>query len=477
MTAPYFSDNGMPGSQSAISALLQHLTQPPAPPQMPGVQAPVASGSPVPAPPGQVTLHGITMPAPQAAPITPLPSKPGLVDRIKSHLQDAINPVPGGYAGLLSSKEIEGARPGLLQSLIGTPDAPSTSQRYRSNLDHILELKNYAQSVADQQTGRERANAIQSVRVKAGEMFGAKPGETPQQSAQRLIQHGLYLMGQGDEEGGAKMLSAVGQLSKVLEGPETKAPVIGSPEWKAAEEFKASLAAKYRTDPTQIITANDKDGNPHFYRIPKSGGAPEMLPDIAPTPKAATGGAQNAAAEALLRSSVSEMGNADKFMREYEEGLKTGKYSINGVAQFLGGLGNAFTHDDPASRAIQNSALTALNKVNPDLARYIRRGLSFAEGEAGISKRPSDFRTKMATFLSTAASGASPDMINDIQGRRASILTPLHDVVSKMVAPSGGAAPAAPSVKREITKDQANFLRTVKKMSQADIDAAYTVKP
>jgi hypothetical protein len=221
VTAPYFSDNGMPGSPSAISALLQHLTQPPA---MPGPQAPVSSGSPAPAPPGQVTLNGITMPAPQAAPMPQVqapPQPPGMLDRIKG-LLDPRPAAPSGYEGLLSDKEIQGAKPGVLQSLIGTPDAPSPTARYRSNLDHILELKQYAQGLSDQQTARTNARAIQSTRLQAGQMFAAKPNETPQQSAQRMMQHGLYLMGQGDEEGGAKMLNAVGQLSKVLEGPTPK---------------------------------------------------------------------------------------------------------------------------------------------------------------------------------------------------------------------------------------------------------------
>jgi hypothetical protein len=119
---------------------------------------------------------------------------------------------------LLTPDEIKSAKPGRLQSLIGTPDAPSSSARYQGNLNHILELKQYAQSLADNQTARNNAKMIQSVRLKAGQMFAPAPNETPQQAAQRLMNHGMYLMGNGDEEGGAKMLASVGQLSKVLEG-------------------------------------------------------------------------------------------------------------------------------------------------------------------------------------------------------------------------------------------------------------------
>lgn len=136
--------------------------------------------------------------------------------------------------------------------------------------------------------------------------------------------------------------------------------------------------------------------------------------------------AMNTAAKARLKAAISEMNNAHSNMDEFEGRLSRGEVNIGGLQQVLGRVANAFTHDDPLSQLTQSGALATLNKTNPDLARYIRRGLSFAEGESMISQRPSDFRTKMAAFLSTAASGASPEMIADIQGRRKSILDPLN---------------------------------------------------
>lgn len=141
--------------------------------------------------------------------------------------------------------------------------------------------------------------------------------------------------------------------------------------------------------------------------------------------------AMNTAAKARLEAAVSEMNNAHHGMYEFEQGLKSGKYSINGAEQLGGRVANSFTHDDPISMGIQSAALATLNRANPELARYIRRGLSFAEGESMISQRPSDFRTKMAAFLSTAASGAHPEMISDIESRRTSILNPLNATVGK----------------------------------------------
>lgn len=152
--------------------------------------------------------------------------------------------------------------------------------------------------------------------------------------------------------------------------------------------------------------------------------------------------ATNTAAKARLEAAVSEMNNAHKGMEEYETALRNGTANINGLQQFASRVANSFTHDDPVSMTIQSTALATLNRTNPELARYIRRALSFAEGESMISQRPSDFRTKMSAFLSAAASGASPEMIHDIEQRRTSILDPLNRTVqpgpTRASAPSSG---------------------------------------
>lgn len=157
--------------------------------------------------------------------------------------------------------------------------------------------------------------------------------------------------------------------------------------------------------------------------------------------------ATDVASKARTRAGISEMNNSDTNMSPYEEKLATGQADISGLSGFLGRAANTFTHDDPASQALQSAALDILNGQNPELARYIRRGLSFAEGEGMISQRPSDYRTKMAAFLSQAGAGASREMIQDIQGRRKAILTPLNEIQWD----DAPAAPAAPTPQRRAT--------------------------
>lgn len=195
--------------------------------------------------------------------------------------------------------------------------------------------------------------------------------------------------------------------------------------------FDVANPVPEKTD-RELVQVQGPDGNPIWTPRPEAAGKPAKVTTRLES-------ATNTAATARLQAAVSEMNNAHKGMEEFEQGLKSGKYTINGMEQLGGRVANSFTHDDPISMGIQSTALAALNRTNPALARYIRRGLSFAEGESMISQRPSDFRTKMAAFLSTAASGASPEMIGDIESRRTSILNPLNETVGASKAPGGTA--------------------------------------
>jgi hypothetical protein len=213
--------------------------------------------------------------------------------------------------------------------------------------------------------------------------------------------------------------------------PAPKNPVVGSPEWQKSERFKASLV-----QPTNIFVpgVSPETGKPTIFSG-KNRGSPTLTDTGIEKPQTLhIESAQNQAAKARMEAAISEMNNADAGMAEYEEKLRSGTANISGLGQLSGRVANAFTHDDPVSMTIQSTALASLNRTNPDLARYLRRALSFAEGESMISQRPSDFRTKMTAFLSGASSGASPEMIADIRSRRKAILTPLNANLAANIA-------------------------------------------
>lgn len=156
------------------------------------------------------------------------------------------------------------------------------------------------------------------------------------------------------------------------------------------------------------------------------------------------------ASRARVVAGIADMNTADAGMLPYETKLMNGTASIDGLNQITGRMANAFTHDDPFSQTLQSTALSILDRVNPELARYLRQGLTFAEGESMISQRPSDFRTKMAAFLSTAASGASKDLVLDIQHRRKNMLTRLNPLFPE----SGAAKGVSPTMMGTATSGQ-----------------------
>lgn len=225
------------------------------------------------------------------------------------------------------------------------------------------------------------------------------------------------------------------------------------------------------TSYTFLPGANDETGNPTILAGNSRTGQLTPTGQHGKAPVTRIESATNTAAKARLKAAISEMNNANTGMEDFESKLKSGQINISGVSQLLGRAANAFTHDDPLSQTIQATTLTTLNHTNPDLARYIRRALSFAEAESMISQRPSDFRTKMAAFLSAASSGASPDMISDIQSRRHSILTPLNQV--NMEEPTGpaGSTSVAP------TRAQQLWDAAVAKHGQATVLKEYGPRP
>lgn len=188
-------DNGMPGSPSAIRQMMSLLQQPNEPVAQEGSSAIMPQGDY-----GQ-GHGGLLGPTPTfAAP----QGKPGMIDRIMGRFRPK---APAGYEGLLSTEEIHGARPGLLQSLIGTPDAPSSSDRYRGNLNNIVAMKQMAGQIASQKQLQESRAAI-------AQRYPEKPNETPQETIARLRSMFAAAVGAGDTE----MAGKLGEVVKALGG-------------------------------------------------------------------------------------------------------------------------------------------------------------------------------------------------------------------------------------------------------------------
>lgn len=132
-------DGGAPSAPAAGGA--------PAAPADDSVGAPVPGlmSEPSPSGPGDVSIGGITAPAPQAAQL-PAPKPIAPHESRASRIRDSLFHVvaggePEGYDGILTPEEIKKAQPSLLQSLFPAAGEPDAATRWRRNLDALVEHK------------------------------------------------------------------------------------------------------------------------------------------------------------------------------------------------------------------------------------------------------------------------------------------------------------------------------------------------
>lgn len=256
-----------------------------------------------------------------------------------------------------------------------------------------------------------------------------------------------------------------------------KAPLMGDPKWLAAQEAAAKIRAKYAPQAFTFPVGADPSGTPVIMRGNTKTGAIEPTGQAA-KPDGSANDPEKQIKAGRITTATADMEYGHNQMQDYEKKLRSGEANLNGVQQFLGSVGNSFTHDDPVSRGVQTAALTALGTTNPDLARYIRGGLAFAEGESMFQQRPSDYRTKLAAFLSTASPGSAKDpgwlgLLDDVERRRTSILTPLLKLREKKDA-GGQPTPNRRAGDKAITQAEWDAVKAT------GVDPAkhgYTVRP
>lgn len=167
-----------------------------------------------------------------------------------------------------------------------------------------------------------------------------------------------------------------------------------------------------------------------------------------------TGGMGSGGIGGLMRSAggVTEMEQADKMMRPFEENARSGKANYNGLDYFQGQMAKMYDAHGKIDQAIHSAVFANLNKVNPDLANYLKSGEAYALGDGAVSGKTSDFRTKMDAFVNSIGPNATGANIDNTQNMRSTRLNEynkfkpaLEGAVSRFTTPSGapGKAPAS----------------------------------
>lgn len=132
---------------------------------------------PVQVTPSQPMPGAVSAPAPHAAQLPPQAPPMGRMQRLHERLLNYLSPTPQGYEGLLSRSEIKAARPGLLQSLIGTPDAPSTRERYQQNLDSIIGHRQLGQQMKEHEFELTKQHQLEAQRAHVQAQLGPPPND------------------------------------------------------------------------------------------------------------------------------------------------------------------------------------------------------------------------------------------------------------------------------------------------------------
>lgn len=171
------------------------------------------------------------MPTAQPMPRVTAPPQKGLFSRIMSNLSNLGAPnTPQGYEGLLSSEEIQSARPGFMSRLASiTPGAPTPGQQYQGGLDRLVQIKMLAEKIGQDRAAKQQQAAMLANREKIGQQFAPKDGETPQQSVHRLLNLFDAYTRSGDVEMATKTGEVLKSMSNVLDGPKPTA--VKLPEW------------------------------------------------------------------------------------------------------------------------------------------------------------------------------------------------------------------------------------------------------
>lgn len=125
-------------------------------------------------------------------------------------------------------------------------------------------------------------------------------------------------------------------------------------------------------------------------------------------------------------SAFNEMYIAHRNLQNYEQKVLSGQAKITVPEDILRKVAADFKNTNtPLSKAMQSAAYNQLAQMDPGLTEYMRNVDAFAEGEALMSNRASDYRTKMAQFLSGIASGSPDAVVRRVQQRRYGLLSPV----------------------------------------------------
>lgn len=386
---------------------------------------------------------------------------PGVFHRVVSNLlgipgavggavSDAIRPsMPAGTqalvrAGLISADEAQAARPSLLHSLIGGPDAPSASAQYGNNLNQILGAHQTILGV--QQNARIQAARQAVEQLYPTPTLTGDPVKDHQALATNLAQKADYLLGHGDFEA-AKDLSSSFRGMMSAARPESGFNLgIGQQHFDnngklvaTNDQLKQGNSTQYYGPAGDTITVSKDDTPPAGYIS-----MAEHLTDLrnknalqiaqvraasagARAGGGATGfGAGGVGGTARQMAAIVGLNNANDRLTPFENAVSAGTANYSGLDYWKTMQAKMYDAKGIVDPAIHAAVYSKLNQDNPELANYLLSSEQWALEDSQLSGRASDFRTKLDGFVSSIGPNASPKNIANVQSFRTTRLGELN---------------------------------------------------
>lgn len=323
--------------------------------------------------------------------------------------------------------------------------------------------KGRSAQLAGQQQTQANEDAVKMKQLQlAIQAAKAKKAETPLKWETQTAGDGS-LVQVNPITGETRPLSLGGQPMKQFQKPEKPSnPLIGSPEWKAAEIEKAKIAAQYGYHPPKEESSHfsfqvgtDANGAPVIYAGNTKTG--QITSTGVGKPQAASGSGVGQLTPGALEGMRAQAQEADKIMSRFEQDYAAGKIHLGvmdkgmaeGASQKQTGLLSGI------SSALSNKALGA---TNPRYQEYMAAQQRFGNIMGNLmSRRYTEHQGTLDTNLAGMAPNDAANTISLKKSYRSDLLNNFPSAGGAPM-PSGGSAggsTATPAQKARAAADPA----------------------
>lgn len=240
-------------------------------------------------------------------------------------------------------------------------------------------------------------------------------------------------------------------------GPKEKptGPLVGSPEWQAAERFKASLRPKPQDSFSPLVTTGPDGKQVVTPFNTRTGAVSSAVADA----KAGAGGAggeragQAAAFLSRLKMGKADFDNGMQFIRDYHQQLskdntisplKMGESAASSIQPNPEAHGLMGMLNNSMGAAASGVANKSLAKTDPTYQRYVNLLNSMSLAMTEVLPRPTQQILGIEKGINTVKAGDPPERIADIQHRLDKAYEYLFSDPEAMLrkggAPAGGRA-------------------------------------